>query len=78
MNLTKRQLQAEIDKAIKGNNMAIEAQAKIDAHYQEVYGGTAGDFDCDAVIDAVEGGAGKSVSMSFEEFDRAMRESAKS
>jgi hypothetical protein len=77
MKLTKRQLQAQIDRAVKHGAIAHDALQIIDEHCIEVYGAVAGEFDCDSIIDAVQGGSGKPSGMTADEFDKEMRDSIK-
>jgi hypothetical protein len=70
--LTKRQLQAALDKLARANNTAREARDAIYAHSEAVYGATPGEIDNDDFIDAVDGGCGASGGMTADQFHESM------
>lgn len=70
--LTKRKLQAALDKLARANNAAREARDAVIGHSEAVYGVGPGDIDNDAFIDAVDGGCGASNGMTAEQFHESM------
>lgn len=72
--LSDRELTATLKALAQAHSRAAVARDKIARHAEAVYGVDPADVDCEAFIDACDGGCGRSSGMTAAEFDAAMQE----
>lgn len=72
MRLSKSMLQKKLTSLAMANAKAWELRDEIAKHCESVYGIDPADVDFDSFIDAVDGGCGKAIGMTADDFHAGM------
>ena len=73
--LSRKELEEELEKLTKANNMAFKSRNKIYEHCNNVYGYDPSNCKNEDFIDGVDGGMGDPTGMSVDEFEKSMVDS---